>query len=444
MQIESMQEAQSIRKIRKYIHHRDFASFYPTQLCSKKFPCGRWTACGRLRIPSDADMERYAYIMTLKFTNIKSHNFNTYIQNNKAKTKNPKLDNGRIISADELIITITEQDYITIRNNYDYDPPEVIEMYYCYKDYLPKELIEYCLKLYNDKTSLKNNPEMADQYALSKTYINSLYGMMVSAVLYSEVIYNPDTHEWTLADQLTSENINNKLEKLKNWSKYEKRYFLNFWWGVYICAYARRELWSCIESFPDEGYDVLYCDTDSIFYLGDHDFTWHDKHVDDELHAMCDYWGIDFELTRPKTPEGIPKPLGYFEDEDDKIIEFKTLGAKRYCFKSEDGELHLTVSGINKSAVSCLNGSLDNFHKGTNFDKDHPDVKKKLHTYVRKQGTIVWPDGYVSTEDYGINIRRTGYELTIPDEYERLMNAFSLDFDVMNDDIINIARRNFI
>ena len=59
-------------------------------------------------------------------------------------------------------------------------------------------------------------------------------------------------------------------------------------------------------------------------------------------------------MTHPKTPKGKEKPLGIFDREKD-WSEFKTLGAKRYCYRERpkkdkndayggDGLLHLTVS----------------------------------------------------------------------------------------------------
>lgn len=430
------------------VYHRDFKSSYPYVMCSEKVPCGKWVHCGLLKIPSEKDMERYAYIMHLRFTNIRSINYNTYIQSSKSKCVHPVLDNGRVRSAESLEIKITELDWMTIRENYKWDDVYVIDMQYCYKDYLPKEYIEYVLELFGNKESLKHsNPE---QYALSKTYVNALYGMMVSAILYGDVVYNENTHEWTVKG-LTRGDIEERLESLRSWSKYEKRYFLNFWWGIWVCSAARRNLWKCFDIISHDadgtynaGYDLLYADTDSCFYIGEHDFSGYDAEVDAKLQKMCDYYGIDIEKTRPINDKGEKSYLGHFEDECDNIIEFRGLGAKRYCFRSgNDNKLHLTVSGINKKAVSCLNDSLDNFKDGVVFDKDSPDVSKRLHHYITSMGTVTWPDGYVSDFDYGINIRRTGYTLTITDEYNKLIKAAKVEVDIMDDTLINDIRRRW-
>ena len=74
-------------------------------------------------------------------------------------------------------------------------------------------------------------------------------------------------------------------------------------------AYARRNLWKCIESCDD---DILYCDTDSIFVLGKHNFTWYNDEITAKIKTACDVNNLEFEKTRPCTPAGIQKPLGVF------------------------------------------------------------------------------------------------------------------------------------
>ena len=101
--------------IEGHIEHYDFASSYPTVMVAEKYPMTPWLYLGS-EMPSEDSFEDYAYILILKFSQLKSTALNTYIQASKANAKNMKLDNGRVISADELTITITEQDYITIKN----------------------------------------------------------------------------------------------------------------------------------------------------------------------------------------------------------------------------------------------------------------------------------------------------------------------------------------
>lgn len=406
------------RAIRGLIEHYDFASSYPTVMIAEKYPMTPWAWVPIDEIPNEKSFEDYAYIMLLKFTGLKCTASNTYIQQSKSEYVNARFDNGRVLSADELTMYVTEQDYITIRNNYKWDEVEILDAYESKKDYLPKAFVEYILELYEYKTTLKNVTGQEDLYLQSKQYINSLFGMMVTAIIQSDVKLDGDI--WSI-DDLTEEKVDAYLDKLRKTNHLQKKYFLSYSWGIYVTAYARRNLWKCIE-YCD--MDMLYCDTDSIFVIGDYDFSWYNEEVTEKLRKACKYHDIDFMRTRPKTPKGIEKPLGIFDTEDN-CTEFITLGAKRYVERrASDGKLHLTVSGINKGAVELLEDDIENFCDNFNFDKDADCVTKRLTTYVTDMPVTVWPDGYVSKYKKGINLRRNGYKLTMTDSYKDLISYF--------------------
>lgn len=416
------------------IEHYDFASSYPTVMIAEKYPMTEWYMAYDLIIPPDEEFEDTAYIFKLKFNQLNSISYNTYIQASKCEGKGYTFDNGRIIHADELTIMCTEQDWITIRNNYKWESVEVLEALCSDKDYLPRDFTNYILDLYSNKTKYKDVAGYEDIYMQSKQYINSMFGMCVTAIVQADVVFNGT--EW-ITNKLTEAFVNNKLDSLRWYNPREKRYFLNFSWGLYVTAYARANLWRCIERCGNLGRDVLYVDTDSIFAIGKHDFSWYNEEITNKLKKACKINNLDFEKTRPKTPKGIEKPLGIFDKEDD-CIQFKTLGAKRYVERREnDGKLHLTVSGINKQAVELLNDNIDNFKNGFNFDKDAECVTKKLSTYICDMPDVVFPDGYVSKYKYGINLRRIGYELTITDEYEDIMKYSKMYLEDIDENVIN-------
>ena len=164
--------------------------------------------------------------------------------------------------------------------------------------------------------------------------------MMVTDIVREEVIYDG---EWKTEPGDPSDQI----------EKYNKgrRRFLFYPWGVWCTAYARRNLWYGIANF---GKDYIYADTDSIFYLAD---SPHEEFINDynnlceyKLKKMCAYHGIDYEAELlPKTIKGVIKPLGVWDFEP-HIDKFKTLGAKRYMTYI-DGELSITVSGVNKTTA---------------------------------------------------------------------------------------------
>jgi len=398
------------------IQHYDFASSYPTVMIAEKYPMTPWFYKPLREIPDDSDFEDNAYIFKLEFSQLRCATYNTYIQSAKSYVEGGQYDNGRVLSADLLVTYVTEQDWLTIRETYEWEHMRILESYKSRKAYLPKPFLQYILELYRNKTMLKGVEGEEELYMQSKQYINSLFGMCVTAILQSDVEFNEG--DWFM-EKLTADKVNDRFKELRNEKGTKCSYFLSFSWGCYVTAYARRNLWKCIESVDE---DMLYCDTDSIFVLGEHDFTWYDEQITEKLRTSCKRNRLNFEDTRPKDKHGTERPLGIFTREDD-CTEFLTLGAKRYVERrKKDKKLHLTVSGINKEAVQLLNDDIDNFEEDFDFDKDADCVKKRLATYVKTQPTVKYPDGYVSTINYGINMRRTGYKLTMTDEYKLLIN----------------------
>ena len=422
------------------IGHRDFASSYPTWMVAGKYPCTPWVKSGSLKIPDDKEFENTAYIMHLKFINIKSTKFNTIIQASKCKVRGAKYDNGRVISADYLEIKVTELDWLTIKEAYEWDTVEAIQIWYSRKDYLPKEFVLYILELYNNKTKYKNVAGYEAIYLLSKQYLNSLYGMCVTALCQADVIFN-DNNDWEM-QPLTMQDVEDRLNKLRDKRPREKRYFLNYSWGVYVTSYARRALHLCLlhkEADYDMDEQSLYCDTDSIYYIdnGLIDWTWYNKYVDKLLRKACRYHGIDFNLTRPADPDGVAHPLGHFDKEPDDDA-FITLGAKRYV-EQRKGKLYMTVAGINKEAVKDLE-DIEDFKVGVKFDKDSENVRKNLCSYLSDMPEFDLY-GYHNTYRYGINLRHTGYKLTLADDYEKLIEMMQYKVDFENDYLINTLKK---
>lgn len=434
--------------------HYDFTSDYPFQLCGRKYPFTPWAYIPIKEIPDEKTYNDVAYIMTLRFTGIRCETCNSYIQVVKCSTDSTitRTDNGRVLEAEELEITITEQDWLIIKNMYSYKTLDVLKVYKSYKQYLPKPFIEYVLELYGNKTSLKDltDPVSVELYKKSKEYINALFGMCVTALLQSDVLFDEDNLQWDI-DKLTDKRVNKHLDKLRNFNKREKRYFLNYSWGIYCTAYGRVSLFMCLlgsdlisttvndtSKFYKDDIE-LYGDTDSLFLQGHHDFTWYNKWCDERLKEMCAFHNIDFALTRPKTKKGVEKPLGHFLREDD-FIEFRTLGAKRYCERRADGKLYLTVSGINKEAVYMLKDDIRNFKNDFEFDKDFPTVTKKLPIYISNMPEVVYPDGYKSSYKSGVALRPNGYKMHIDDNYSKLIRYAEMEAGDLPETFINSMR----
>ena len=433
-------------KILRNVTSKDIASSYPTVMIAYKYPYSQWQ---KVKSINDFNNNDYSLILDITLKGIISKYENNYISYNKCYyTKNAVKDNGRIIKADEIRMVLTNVDYNIIVNTYEIKTIEINDAWVSINQYLPTEFVKFILKLYGDKTTLKGikefesqYKEFESQYKTSKQFINSLFGMCVTAILQENVIFSND--EWYV-ETMDIEAINTGLNKLR-----EKPYknFLSYQWGVWITAYARRALWTPIQEIDG---DVIYCDTDSIKYIGNHDevFNRYNEKIVHDLETACKFHDIDTELLRPKDRNGVSHQIGIFED-DGKYDEFVTLGAKRYAYKKDDG-IHITVSGVSKkSGVKALKGSLKNFNEDLEFNYD--ESGKLISTYLNEQSPITWNAGeydeYKSTYKYGINMQPTTYTMSVTDEYMDLISQSdliktNLDYDATT--LHNISTKNFV
>ena len=103
-------------------------------------------------------------------------------------------------------------------------------------------------------------------------------------------------------------------------------------------------------------------------------------------------------------------------------MEFKTLGAKKYVYRLNDG-LHLTLSGVSKSAVKYLNDDINNFKDGFVFGYEQSG--KLTHYYMDDMVDVVYTDKdgnvYSSSLNHGIVLAPTSYTIGVTDEYELLI-----------------------
>ena len=90
-----------------------------------------------------------------------------------------------------------------------------------------------------------------------------------------------------------------------------------------------------------------------------------------------------------------------------------------------------------------LNDDIKNFTDGTIFDKDSPNVRKKLHTYLSEMPDVIWNKGqydeFHSFIKYGINLRPTGYHLKISSDYLDLIDLEEVFDNFGNDQHSRLA-----
>ena len=154
----------------------DICSSYPYILTSFKFPS---TEFKKAKIKKLEDMlDHFAYLLTVKFTNLKCKYYNNFISSSKCiNLKGAKYDNGRIISADELEIILTDVDFKLILDSYECQY-EILESWWSLYNYLPKQFINFVLDKYVAKTKYKGVVDKELEYQKEKGKFNALYRSM--------------------------------------------------------------------------------------------------------------------------------------------------------------------------------------------------------------------------------------------------------------------------
>ena len=433
--------------IRELVKCYDEASAYPYVMVTEKLPCQPFRKCTAKEFLEGKKRDKYAYLLRVRFIGIESKYYNHYLQYDKVKVtvKNPTTDNGRIVSCDECEYWLTDIDYDIMVLNYSIQKVEVLECFKSFKTYLDVRLIRFILDLYKKKTSLKGfyseDPDevlhVQNIYRTSKALLNGIYGCSVTSILHTACY---EDHKWTVPDALDPDKnpglgydqmfYNFCKEKLHE-AKKSFSTLLYYPQGVWITSAARRNLVLRIFSSYEFDKDVLYCDTDSIYFKGDHDslFTEYNKTVVERYNEVISFYPeLKLEDFMPKDIKGKEHPIGFYEL-DKVATEFITHGAKKYCLRSaEDGELHLTVSGVSKKGVKALNNDINNFKKS--FKWGYSDSGKLTHSYVEHQSTFTFTDKdgneYTSTQRHAVILQPTSYTLGITGVYEMLIQYFQM------------------
>jgi len=344
----------------------DFASSYPFVLLSEKYPSEEFRSapnCHMDNIINDA--EEYAFMFKLIAVGVKLKNDfipMPALQFSKCeKIVNGVLDNGRVLCADYVEIYLTETDLKVIAEQYDFMKHLCVEVEYSLKDYLPRWFTDYVYELFRDKTIYKDGDAIL--YMLQKGKLNSLYGMCVQKCIKEliEEMYITGEYEKQHLDEAGEREIYNTYFENRNT-------ILPYSWGVWCTSYAFYNLFQlgkCCGKW-------CYSDTDSCYGL-----QWNKKLIEEynktakEKLAKNGYFPIEHNSKE--------YCLGVAEF-DGAYSEYVVLGSKRYCGrKLKDGKLKITVAGVPKQGVQCLNDDITKFKQGLVFNGNV--TGKKTHTY---------------------------------------------------------------
>lgn len=422
----------------KVVHNMrgfDFTSSYPTVLIARRFPMGPSELVEIHRMSElYYNLRLYCCVFDVEFTGLESKvTFDNYISRSRCWYQGTDKDviqdsNGRVVRASIIRTTITGEDFLIIRKMYTWSCIKIRNFRRYKRDYLPTEFIKAILKLYNDKTLLKGVPGREIDYAVSKAMLNSCYGMTVTDPAKDKITYIDN--EWPNEGDRKHETVISEVEKLISDYNKDKNRFLFYAWGIWVCAYARQNLFTGILEF---GNDYIYSDTDSIKVINadrhmQYINSYNDK-IKRALYKAMDYHKLPYSMVEP-----LPgKLLGVWDDDGD-IESFKTLGAKRYLTRYRNGKIVMTVAGLNKQIALhylCTGWSSDIKTHAQNFDpfdKFTTDLYippeytgKKTHTYIDTAMDGVLTDYMGVSCEYhelsGVHLQPADYSLSVTQDY---------------------------
>lgn len=362
------------------IGHCDFRSHYPTNMRIRQFPQKPITVKEegdkkqiKFKMLSDYIKMGYLFVVDIALKDIQIREGVTmpFLSVSKCvATKGTIINeaNGKVLGVKgEIRVCCTNLDLKIYTEQY------VIKEAYVYAldVYTTRKLPDYILntvdKYYAKKAELKEDPEhetdedKAVTYNISKQKVNGVFGCTYQRIIRSEIVL--DSEDFTFSGESNEKMLDEFYDE-----KHERTSCVAFQWGVFVTAWARFELYTVVSKII--GYDnVLYCDTDSAFFLYNEEIQ---KKIE-EYNKECynDSVANNYYVTMPNGRREYYHAFD-FEKDHRKSKTFKALHAKCYALEP-DGKLKCTIAGVSaKSKDKTLTreqelGSIDELKVGKEF-----------------------------------------------------------------------------
>ena len=385
----------------------DRVSSYPDVQLNHRFPMSAWIREDTEKLTVDRAVRKIvkhgrACLMRVSFEGLQLQDLMfgcPYLP--KAKCRmilHGDFDNGRILSADYLETTLTDVDFRIVLNQYKFEAITFIDFYHARYGLLPKQLRNTIMSYFQSKTDLKNVEGQEIYYNKVKNKLNAIYGMSVQSPVKQSI------------DYINDDFIERSEPEVELLQESNRKAFQNYAWGVWTTAWARWELEQAVQL---AGNNFVYCDTDSVKYINDVDFTEYNR-IQQQKSKENNAFAVD--------PRGKEHYLGVYEFDGD-YKNFVTMGAKKYAYEYNDGSIGITVAGVGKSkgaAELAEAGGLKEFKEGFVFRKAggtesiYNDIPYGEGFDIIREGKKIHITSYVY-------IRDSEYTLGITGEYRRLL-----------------------
>lgn len=398
----------------------DRVSSYPDVQINELFPMSEWIC------ETGADLERVCRIMYkhkraclmrigVKNIRLKDPMWGCpYIPKHKCRNLyGYDNDNGRILAADYLEISLTDIDLKIILDEYEFDQIIFFDFYHCRYGKLPKPLREEVQKYFQSKTELKNVEGQELYYLMSKAKLNSIYGMCVQSPVKQSIDY--------INDQFIERN-ESEIDLL---DKANKKAFLVYAWGIWTTAHARYQLEVAIKHV---GNAFIYCDTDSVKFIDDGSIDFRKYNKSRKTDSIKN-GGTATDRNGKKYYLGLYEYEGTYK-------QFATMGAKKYCYVDSEDKLHITIAGVSKSIGAkelSSRGGIKRFKEGFTFYKAggtesiYNDVSEPFKMNI---------DGNSLYITSNVLIKDSTYTLGMTGDYKRILRHPQIWLDYLKTNVV--------
>lgn len=418
------------------VFSRDKKSSYPYQMLTKYFPDGRFMYRD-VRWGSEA-FEKYintmCCIMYVKFPEIRSHSVSPvpYISKSLCKFRGvsnedpeyePVVGNGKLYYGKDVYMAITEIDYKIIEMCYRFDKMEILKFMVAPRGMLSRAFRKHLADMFQTKTEL----ETGDKYIYNKykNKINASFGMMLTAIIHPEILYQvAEKDVWKEVD-VKDEDIEYELKK-----HYRNiRTFLSYQDGVYVTAHGR---WDLYEGIYIPKNDTVAVDTDSVKFIGEEHNAGFEK-INKKIIEKAE----SFDIKPYAVVNGKKTYLGVWE-EDAVYSTFRTLGAKKYAYtlakevdESGNAPLHVTVSGLNKESGARYldsHGGIERFCDGMEIpardENDNRASGRTASSYIDLVEPVkINVNGHDVVVGSNVGVLEVPYTIGVTGEWMRVMDG---------------------